>query len=144
MLACPIGSIQNVIGQVFPCCKSIVLDFDNLLLAQAIYNEFSKPFLKRLIVIDTTCTEDSCVVINANNYCSFVLMSTWPILALSLLVINPPTQAKKGWLKNAYVICMLFGQIVKVKSLFKAIKPYHFLLPSHTLPLIRAVFQHLS
>ncbi|XTI86868.1 hypothetical protein V2W45_1236611, partial [Cenococcum geophilum] len=53
---------------------------------------------------DTTRIGDSRVVINANSYRALVLISTWPILVLSYLAINPPKKSKKGWLKNPYII----------------------------------------
>ena len=57
---------------------------------------------------DTTRTGDSRVVVNANSYRALVLMSTWPMLALSCSAINPPKKNTKGWLKNPYVIYTIF------------------------------------
>ena len=142
--SCPIGSMQNVIGQALPRCESIVLDLNNPPLAQAVYDEFSESFLKKLMATDTTRTGDSRVVVNANSYRGLVLMSTWPMLALSGSAMNPPTRAKKGWSKNPHVIHTILRQIAKCKDLPSAMKPYHVPAAESTLQVIGAVLQHSS
>ena len=142
--SCPIGSTQNVIGQALPRCESIVLDLDNPPMAQAIYDTFSEAFLKKLMATDTTRTGDSRVVINANSYRALVLMSTWPMLALSDSAMNPPKKSKKGWSKNPHVIRTLLKQIGRSPELPEDMQPYDVPPASSILPLIGVVLQHSS
>jgi Na+-transporting NADH:ubiquinone oxidoreductase subunit NqrA len=65
-------------------------------MAQTVYNIFIEAFFKKFMATDTTYMGDSCVIINANSYYALILMSTWPILALSYLAINPFKKSKKG------------------------------------------------
>jgi hypothetical protein len=142
--SCPIGSTQNVIGQALPRCESIVLDLNNPPTAQAVYDTFAEAFLKKLMATDTTRTGDSRVVVNANSYRALVLMSTWPMLALSHSAMNPPKKNKKGWSKNGHVIRILLNQIAKSPELPAAMQPYDVPPATNILPLIGAVLQHSS
>ena len=88
---------------------------------------------------DTTRTGDSRVVINANSYRALVLMSTWPMLALSYLAMNLPKKNKKGWSKNGHVIRILLNQIAKSPELPAAMQLYDIPPATNILLLIGAI-----
>ena len=87
---------------------------------------------------DTTRTGDSRVVVNANSYRALVLMSTWPMLALSRSAMNPPKKNTKGWSRNPHVIHTILKQIAKSPELPAGMQ-YDVPLANNILQLIAAI-----